>query len=121
MIENFEDTTSELTGDEMKLLPVIINGFKAHTSEKPIKAPEIVGLMNNYLADKRINMKFNTVRLRKFANHIRSNSLLPLIATSKGYYVSHDKAEIQSQIKSLRQRAQSIINCADGMAVFIKS
>ena len=53
-------------------------------------------------------------------NHIRTNGLLPLMASSKGYYVSFDKKDIESQIKSLKQRANSINGCAEGLKKFIK-
>jgi hypothetical protein len=44
--------------------------------------------------------------------------MLPLIATSDGYYVSYDKIEIEKQIQSLKERAESINRCANGMLVF---
>ena len=49
-------------------------------------------------------------------SHIRSNGL----ATSKGYYVSNDVAEIKGQIESLEQRARSIQSCADGLLNYLK-
>jgi hypothetical protein len=113
MITNFEQITSELTEDEMKLLPILINGFKKHSKPNPIKAPDIVKGMKLY-------GKFTEVRLRKMVNHIRVNSLLPLIATSSGYYISDDSEEIKLQVKSLWERAKSIKDAADGLVIFIK-
>jgi hypothetical protein len=44
---------------------------------------------------------------------------LPLIATSQGYYVSYDKQEINAQIQSLVERANSILKSAEGLKKFI--
>lgn len=111
MITNFESITYELTEAEHKMLPMVISGFKNYTKDNPIKEPDIVSRWN----ERHPNAKLTGARLRKLVNYIRANGLLPLIATSKGYYVSYDKAEIEAQIKSLRQRAASIISCADGL------
>jgi len=56
---------------------------------------------------------------RKCVNYIRSNSMIPIISTHHGYYVSNDKKEIQAQTDSLLQRAQSIINSAKGLQKFL--
>jgi hypothetical protein len=117
MIENFEEITKELNQEELKLVPVLIEKFSNHSYANPIKAPDIVNEMNNNIGCS--NALMTGPRLRKLCNHIRSNGLLPLIATSKGYFISTDKDVIKSQIRSLRQRANSINNCADGLEEFI--
>lgn len=117
MITNFETITHDLTDEEKKLIPILIKGFKTHTIKNPIKAPDIVSALNS--KDLGLDKKFTEVRLRKLCNFIRSNSLLPLCATSKGYFVSYDEEEIHNQIKSLRERADAIISCADGLEKFI--
>jgi hypothetical protein len=83
-------------------------------------APEIVKKCNEYLSTTNIKIKLTEPRLRKIVNYIRTNSLLPLIATSSGYYVSNDRMEIINQIESLEQRANSIARCALGLKNFIK-
>lgn len=113
MITNFEDITYELTDKELKLVPLIISGLKTKTKDNPIKEPEIVNKM------KAAGYKITGERLRKIVNYVRSNGLLPIIATSKGYYVSYDKEEISKQIKSLHQRANSILSSANGLNKFI--
>ena len=115
MITNFEQQTYELTEGELKILPLLLTGFKNYTKNNPIKEPDIVKRFN----DKNFNIKLSGVRLRKLVNYIRSNALLPLIATSKRYYVSYDKEVIKSQIHSLRQRSFSINQCADGLTDFL--
>ena len=111
MIKTFEKFTFELTDKEKEILPLLINGFRFYNKNNPIKEPEIVKKFN----ERNGNLKLSGVRLRKLVNYIRVNSLLPLIATSKGYFVSYDKDVLDSQIKSLQQRANSINACADGL------
>lgn len=110
MITNFEEITSELTDAEKIVLPILINGLKKFYKDKPIKAPIIVAKINEaYKVD------LTEPRLRKLINHIRVNSLLPIIATSNGYFVSTDRQEIEKQIRSLEERARSIQKSADGL------
>lgn len=120
MITNFKEITIELTEDETKLLPMLIEAFKKYNKSKPIKAPEIVIGINAYCKKNAINYTATEVRLRKMVNYIRTNGLLPLIATSNGYFVSFDKSDIESQITSLSERASSIMGCAKGLTKFLQ-
>ena len=88
MITNFEEFTSELTEDELKLINPLISGLKSKTKENPIKADAIVIGMNNFAKEKGLP-KITDARLRKIVNYIRSNGVLPKITTSKRYYVSY--------------------------------
>lgn len=115
MITNFEDITRELTGKELELIPILVKSFSGHEESSPIKAPAIIKGVNEYLARNNYKIKMSGPRLRKCCNYIRVNGLLPLIATSTGYYVSYDKEVVKEQIQSLRQRANSINRCADGL------
>lgn len=117
MIKNFETQTDELSESEMFLIPLMIRGLETKTKDNPIKSHEIVASMNTYLKGK---IKFTDARLRKCVNHIRTNGILPVIATSKGYYVSNDRQEIIEQIESLTQRANSIKSCANGLKKFLE-
>ena len=113
MITNFENITGEMTEDEKKLVPIIIRGFTAYGKDNPIKAPEII---------KRLKLKgykISEPRLRKIVNFIRAESILPLIATSKGYFVSYDREVVAEQIKSLEERADSISHSAQGLRKFL--
>jgi hypothetical protein len=114
MITNFEQITSELSESEMMLIKPLILGLKTKTKENPIKAPDIIKSMNEF-ADKKGLVKMTGARLRKCINYIRSNSLLAVIGTSQGYYVSQDRLEIEKQIKSLIERSNSILNCVRGL------
>lgn len=119
MVTNFEAITPNITDRELEIIPFLINGFRTHGKNNPIKAPEIVRQMNTFLPTKGYKIKMTEPRLRRCANYIRSNSMLPLIATSEGYFVSEDRTEIERQIKSLYERASAIKSCADGLKAFL--
>lgn len=66
-----------------------------------------------------LKTKLTEARVRKMSNHIRRNSLFPLCATTVGYYLTDDVAEIAREIQSLRDRANAINAAADGLLHFI--
>ena len=119
MLTNFEDITCELDPDEKKLIPIIISGLKLHYENEPITAPEIVRKINERSEVYNLSRKFTQARLRKIIHYLRENSLLPVIATSKGYFISYNKVTIRSQINSMNERANSIINAANGLKKFL--
>jgi len=120
MIVNFEDITEDLSEEEMNfkddvkdfLLKVLSN-----TPSHQIKQSDLIQMINTYFAINRgpESIKLSTVRLRKYFNYFRTNGILPLIATSKGCYISKSKEEIENQILSLEQRAKQILKAAEGM------
>jgi hypothetical protein len=97
----------------MEMVPMFVRCFSAHSKSNPIKAPEIIKRL------KEKGSKISEPRLRKIVNYIRTMGMIPLIATSKGYYVSFEMPDIQDQISSLKERANSINRCADGLSKFI--
>jgi len=119
MITNFEEYTHELTSEEMEILQLVIHGFRAYKKTNPIKAELIVKRMNVFLENNGYKIRLTQPRLRKLVNYIRSNSLIPLIATSQGYFTTDCKLTIQEQIKSLQERANSIERCAQGLNKFL--
>lgn len=119
MITNFEHITRELTDEECKLVPILIKGLKRRTKEIAIKAPEIVDAINSQAEKFGLKNKFSEVRLRKIVNFIRSEGILPLMATSNGYYCTEDREEIRSQIESLTQRAEAIMVSANGLKKYL--
>lgn len=115
MIEGFERETAPLTDDEMRLLPIIIAGLKTKVGkEMAIHGATICQKVSEKFG------KLTEPRLRKIVNHIRTNGMLPVIATSKGYYISHDRDEINAQIQSLEQRRESINQAIQGLARWIE-
>jgi hypothetical protein len=118
MITNFENETCPLSDDEKQFVPLIIQGLSTKTKDNPIKSDSICEKLNdkyNY------GCKMTGARLRKITNFIRSEGILPVIATSNGYYCSYDKKEIEDQIKSLYERAEAIKNSADGLKKFLNN
>jgi hypothetical protein len=119
MITNFEHVTFELTNEEMEILPLVMHGFRHYKKTNPIKAELIVSRMNVFLHEHGYKIKMSQPRLRKMVNYIRSNSLIPLIANSQGYFTSDCKQTILEQITSLQERANSIERCAQGLKKFL--
>ena len=120
MVTNFESITYELNEDELKHVNGLVLALKLRTKESAIKAPEIVKSMNIF-AERHNLCKMTEARLRKCINYIRSNSILPVIATSQGYYCSYDDKELSDQIKSLTERANSIMDCVFGLNKILKN
>ena len=105
MITNFHSETQELNEYELQtLVPVIVRGLQTKIGKE------------NAITNKKMcealraqNYEITDTRVRKIIHHIRANDLIPLLlATSKGYYISHDNEEIENYIKSLQERANSI-------------
>ena len=123
MITNFENITYDLTDDEKLLLPLVSGFLERIKSDKPVKEAAICDAFNDWLPTKRpdIKVKLTGARLRKMINRLRNTGTLPVIGTSKGYYVSYDKEELRKQIESLKQRADSINAAADGLMKFLNN
>jgi hypothetical protein len=120
MLTNFESITEELTEEEKKLVPVLIKGFSTKGKENPITGKEVVKAINVYKKVYGLKRDFTEPRLRKICNFIRVKGILPLIATSNGYYISYDREEIRAQIDSLNERAMAIQASAEGLKKFIQ-
>ena len=119
MITGFEEHTAELSSEEMEILPLVIHGFRNYKKNNPIKAELIVTRMNEFLLSNGYKIKMSQPRLRKMVNYIRTNGIIPLIATSHGYFTTDCKETIIEQIKSLMERANSIERCAQGLKKFL--
>lgn len=119
MIVNFSNQTHELTDVEVYLLDFVKELFVQHDEVNPVKGYRICERVNVHCEREGINYRLSEPRLRKMVNYFRCNSVIPLLATSHGYYVSTNKALIQEHINSLCQRAGSIANCASGLNKFV--
>jgi len=117
MVENFAPITDPLTQSELDLVEPIAAGLARRTEANPIKGADICAAIN---AKYELKFKFEESRLRKIINYIRCKGILPVIATSRGYYTAQTVEEIRSQIASLRDRAAGINAAADGLLVFVK-
>lgn len=112
MIKNFESHTEELNDEERMLAKRLISAFSKRSKNNPVTANEIVSGVNKNI---KLTQKFSDRRLRKIINHYRVHGILPIISTSKGYYVSYDENEIEGMIISLTQRSSSILEACYGM------
>lgn len=119
MITNFEEITSPLNDEELKLVDIIIDGLKKRGKAEALKGEEICKRINEKKEKLGLQKNLTEARLRKITNHIRTNGLLPIIATSKGYYCSYNYLEIKAQIESLEERAKAIMASADGLRKFL--
>lgn len=119
---DFSDYTHDLTEDELQLIPLVVSGMKKYRKDNPIKSDLIVLRFNEFLsANNNYKIrKLSSVRLRKLINFIRTTGTQPIIGSSKGYYVSFNQEDINEQILSLKERASSILGCADGLSKFVK-
>lgn len=110
MIINFEIETAPLTEGEKKVAVNLSANFKYYIGkENAITGEKIIEHYNKTMPKDFGYAKMSGPRLRKVINYIRLNGMVTnLIATSKGYYVSEDKAEIATYVKSLTQRAEAI-------------
>lgn len=110
MITGFDLETAPLTDDEKKLVPVIIKGlYTKRSAADAVHGARICEAVSAKYG------KLTEPRLRKITNFLRSAKILPVMATSRGYYISYDKAEIQTQIESLQQRQEAIQQAIDGL------
>jgi len=116
MIEGFEKVTSELKEQELELANDLIKHFLTKTKNNKAKASDIVKGVNCHY---NLSFKFTEVRLRKIINHYRSNSIIPIISDSEGYFVSYEKEDLEKVIKSLDQRSNSIKRCSSGLKKFL--
>lgn len=115
MITNFEHITTDLNERDKLYEPFVLAVLK--NANKPTKAPDVVEQVN-YMVASQVDpseAKFTDVRLRKFVNYFRSESILPVCATSEGYFVSTDPKMLESQIQSLEERANGIMAAATGL------
>ena len=121
-IINFEKITEDLTEVELSYTNTIKNILLGILDDKkPAKQPDLCESINAFLEMTEGNpeIKVNGVLLRKFVNYFRSNGILPLVATSEGYLLTWNKEQIEQQIKSLEQRANSIMKAANGLKKYI--
>jgi hypothetical protein len=120
MVENFEEITKPLSTDDLKLLPILMEGLKRRSEHNPVSSKEIMRGVNARIKEYGVKSKLSGAKLRKMVNYIRVNSLLPVMANSVGYYVSEDPEVIASQVRSLRDRAKGIEAAAAGLESFLK-
>ena len=118
MLTNFEDYTQDLTFEELAIVSDVCNIVSKYSKSNPIKARHLVDSIKIHLHTNNIDVRFDEVRLRKIVSHVRANGIMPILATSKGYFVSYDPDDVCSQVQSLAERSQRIDRCAEGLLKF---
>jgi hypothetical protein len=113
MLTLFENITEELTPlEKQTLVTMLLEKLKYSTIENPVKGKHIVGWFSAS------GYKTTDVRLRKMVSYIRQCCILKdavLCASSKGYYISKDLAEIDNQIESIEGRRNQLNNVIEGL------
>jgi hypothetical protein len=106
MIENFENHTEDLTTEEMRLIPKILECFE-DINYKHFCA-ELVSEMVFF----NHSFEIPAIKVRQLMSKIRKMKIVwggkILIGTGRGYHFTKDVAEIESYVRSLEQRIASI-------------
>lgn len=123
-VTNFEEITEDLNGKDLFFEPFVASTLRKLVGDKNAKkGKQIVKEINTEVSNKykpsQVN-EFTEVRLRKFVNYYRTHGLIPVCATSKGYFISFENKVLQSQVKSLKERASGILLGARGLEKWIK-
>lgn len=66
------------------------------------------------LVNREFNEKWSTIHVRKAINLLRKENV-PVLANSRGYYISYDDEDILESYQSLINRANEIIKAAEGL------
>lgn len=122
-ILSFEEQTRSLNTKDIELVDTIkeILVSVLIPDISPKKSGALAFLISYKLQkDYGIYDTINDVKLRKWVSYFRTNGLLPIIATSEGYFITAKSELIRDQQKSLRQRASRMNSAADGLEIFIK-
>lgn len=117
MVNGFEDHTKELTKQDLEIANKMIPFLKAKTKDNRVYSSEIVNGLNKIW---KLNPEMTDERLRRIINYYRTNAILPVISSSKGYYVSYDPQDIKRMIQSQKQRANSLLRTCSGLEKFLK-
>jgi hypothetical protein len=106
MIENFEKHTEDLSTEEMRLIPKILECFEGNNG-KSLTADKISELLETY-----DNTIVQPIKIRQLMSKIRKMKIAwggkILIGTGIGYHFTADVGQIESYIRSLEQRIESI-------------
>lgn len=104
-IKGFEDITFELTPkEENEIVPAMIKALVKKTGkENAVTNQQMIEGLKSW------GLKTTAPRIRKMIQYIRiTGQVERLMATSKGYYISNNKEELEVYIESLVQRADAI-------------
>lgn len=112
MLHGFEKQTAPLTAEEKILVPILIDILQYHQGiEKAIISKDICTLLLPHTKTFGKPITIGGGRLRKMINYIRIHGLLiGLVASNRGYYITHKPQELNMYIRSLMGREAAIRN-----------
>jgi len=116
MLPGFETQTEDLSDyEKYTLVPVFITGFRnKYGKQNAVTNKSIVTRL-------KVKYKISDVRVRKIINYIRNHGLIPgLVASSEGYYISHDVSELKRYVQSLQGRENEIRRVKEVTIKFLK-
>ena len=113
MVKNFEEMTFDLTSEEWSKLGEVMDCLIAYlpTEKKNLRKQSEIAL---YL-EVNTGMEVSDIRVRKYINYFRSTGLLPIIATSKGCFISYEAKHLEGQITSIQNRINGLANALNGL------
>lgn len=115
---NFEDITHPLTKMEMGHVDTIYNLLLQATKQKQLSNGQLLAEINWRSESEE---KLTPPRIRKIIRYLRINKKVPIIATSKGYFISNNIEELKKQSKSLGQRAKQNLKLKETFDLLIKA
>lgn len=112
----------KLTQKDKIMLPLLRNILEQFATEKqPINSNVLCDMLRTELRQQSIkHYQVSPSEIRKWCNYIRSCSILPLVANSKGYFITSNNVLLIHQIESLTKRVHLIKMAATGLKAFIK-
>lgn len=119
MVTGFKEYTHDLNKVELELADEMKDAFLQCLTDEPTKSDVVEYKLNCHLYERGETYKVGPTRLRKWVNHMRSTGALPILANQDGYFLTYNKAELEKQVQSLDERANSIRNAADGLRRFL--
>lgn len=106
----------KLTTEEKDIvLPVLLKALKKGTEDKPLVSDRIVKWFNENKQQIGMKSNFSAARLRKLSNYCRTFAIAPVIANSKGYYISNKKKDLVELKLSLISRIESLQAAVKGI------
>lgn len=102
-MDEFKEIAKPLTQSELFHADTIHNLLIQATKEKQISNGQLLAEINWRTEEQH---RLSSPRIRKIIRYLRIQRKIPIIATSKGYFISTSLEELKKQSKSLGQRAQ---------------
>lgn len=105
-----------LTTEEKDIvLPMLLKALKKGSEEQPLVSDRIVKWFNDNKDQIGMKTNFTAARLRKLTNYCRTNGIAPIIANSRGYYISNKKKDLIELKASLMSRVHSLMAAVKGI------